>query len=111
MHLRHQRMAWILRAKNFLGDLVTVPGIDLLDQHDGQQFVLGVAQGNFLIQANIRAGFNRQRDRDGENVSVTQSHLSQHPLVVRLTHKATKGRKGTRGQQFQITHRPGRQLQ
>ena len=105
MHLGHQRMAQVQRAEGLLGDLVEVPGVDLLDRHHRQQFVLVVAQGDVGVEGDLRAGGHRQGDGDREQRAVGQAHGVQHGLVIGLSHEAIQRREGADGQHLQVARR------
>ncbi len=66
VHLGDQGVTQVQRAKHSLGHLIPIPLVNLLDRHDSQQLVSGVAQRDLLIQADVGARIHWQRDGDRE---------------------------------------------
>ncbi len=111
VHLGHQRVPEVERAKGFLRHLFQIPGVDLLDRHHRQQLVLGVAQRDILAQADRGIGVDRQRHRQREDMAALQAHLVEHALVASLAHKPIERRKRPARQQLKIAERALRDLQ
>ncbi len=110
-HLDDQRMAQIARQKYLVGDLILIPGVDLVDGQNGQQVVFGRTQRDVGVQPGCVISVDRQCDRHGEEMAVGEPHLVEHALVVSLAHEPIERRKPAGGEQLEIAHRAFRQLQ
>jgi len=98
VHLCDQGMAHLERAKDLVGDLSQLPGIDLFHGQHRQQVILAVTQGQVAVQVQRRAGLDGEGEWEREQLARAYPHLLQDALIVGLPHKAIERRKRARGQ-------------
>ena len=69
LHLCHQGVFGILSAKDALRGFGYVPVIDFFNAQDGEQLVLGTAQGQVAVQAKLWTRIDGQRQRNWKDVA------------------------------------------
>nr|QEO74787.1 hypothetical protein [uncultured bacterium] len=81
-------MTRALRPENLSCLFIQVPLINFLHSHHRQQIIVRVAQRYVLIKTNSSARFDRQSNRDGEQVAAAQTHLIEYAFIITARHEA-----------------------
>ena len=109
-HLGNHGVLGIRGAEHLAGDLVCGPLVDVLDRHGGEKVVVRAAQGDLFVQRHPGGRLGRQRDGYGEQPPVGEPHVIDHAAVVIPPHEAVQGGECAGGQQLEVAHRAGREL-
>lgn len=96
-------MLGIFGAEHLRGSFSHVPFIDFFYGQDSQQFVLGVAERNVLIEAQLTTCINGKSQGYGKEMTALQTHLFQNASEIFFADKSVKWRECAAGEQFEVT--------
>jgi len=99
-------MTGIRRAVSQRGFSISIPMIDLIEGHDGDHIVIGIAQDNVLADGRQFFWINCQRDGKRPKSPIRKAHFAQDAHIIGFSHEGRERREAAGSKQFQVAKIP-----